>query len=100
MEHSKTRISGGRGMIHLLIHPEVGCCSTRSAAMLPVLTDSRRQWKEIIMNNRHQSEPVSPPKRRGRGCLVWLGGILAVFLGLMLFGALYESVAEAADVRA
>lgn len=52
------------------------------------------------MNNQHQSEQVSPPKRRGRGCLVWLGGILAIFLGLMLFGALYESVAEAADMRA
>jgi pimeloyl-ACP methyl ester carboxylesterase len=68
--------------------------------MLPVLTDSCRQWKEFIMNNQHQSEQVSPPKRRGRGCLGWLGGILAVFLGLMLVGTLYESVAEAADARA
>src|SRR5919202_5800173 len=52
------------------------------------------------MTNQHQSEHVAPSKRRGRGCLVWLGGIVAVLLGLMLLGALYESRAEAADVRA
>jgi pimeloyl-ACP methyl ester carboxylesterase len=52
------------------------------------------------MNNQQQSVQVSPPKRRGRGCLVWLGGIVAVLLGLMLLGALHESRAEAADVRA
>ena len=39
-------------------------------------------------------------KRRGRGCLVWLGGLISVVLGLMLLGAWYESAAEAADVRA
>jgi len=36
----------------------------------------------------------------GRRILVWLAGIAAVFLGLMLLGAGYESLAEAADVRA
>ena len=52
------------------------------------------------MRNHHQPELVSPPKRRGRGCLVWLGGSVAVLLGLMLLGGWYESVAEAADARA
>ncbi len=39
-------------------------------------------------------------KRRGRGCLLWLGGLVVAVLGLMLVGAIYESAAEAADVRA
>lgn len=52
------------------------------------------------MTLQHQSEHVSPSKRRGRGCLVWFGGIVAVLLGLMFLGALYESRAEAADARA
>ncbi len=52
------------------------------------------------MRNQHPSEQVSTPKRRGRGCLVWLGGMVAALVGLMLLGALYESVAEAADARA
>src|SRR5688572_23504189 len=50
------------------------------------------------MSNRHQQG--SPWKRRGRGCLVWLGGIVVVLLGLMLLGTWRESVAEAADRRA
>src|SRR5688572_4116779 len=52
------------------------------------------------MNNQHHSEQASRPQRRGHGCLVWLGGIVAVLAGLMLLGALYESVAERADARA
>src|SRR5918911_73343 len=47
-----------------------------------------------------QRQQASPRKRRGRGCLVWFGGIVVGLLGLMLLGALYESRAEAADVRA
>jgi pimeloyl-ACP methyl ester carboxylesterase len=39
-------------------------------------------------------------KRRGRRVLVWLGGIVAVLVGLMLVGAWYESSAAAADARA
>src|SRR5919202_7009205 len=39
-------------------------------------------------------------KRRGRGFLVWLGGIVGVLVGLMLVGAWYESMAAAADARA
>ena len=40
------------------------------------------------------------PKRRGRGCLRWLGGLVVLLVGLILAGTLYESVAEAADLQA
>lgn len=40
------------------------------------------------------------PKRRGRGCLLWLGGLGAGLLMLALLGALYESLAEAAEAQA
>jgi pimeloyl-ACP methyl ester carboxylesterase len=43
---------------------------------------------------------VAPQSRRGRRLLVSLGAIAAVLLGLSLLGALYESTAERADVRA
>ena len=52
------------------------------------------------MSNHYQPEQGAARKRRGRGCLVWLGGTVAVLLGLMLLGAWYESAAEAADARA
>jgi pimeloyl-ACP methyl ester carboxylesterase len=39
-------------------------------------------------------------KRRGRRFLVWLGGLVAALLGLLLLGARYESVSEASDRRA
>lgn len=39
-------------------------------------------------------------KRRGRGCFVWLGGALVLLLGLILAGAIYEPLAEAADAKA
>jgi pimeloyl-ACP methyl ester carboxylesterase len=45
-------------------------------------------------------ERVPGPTRRGRGFLVWTGGIVAVLLALATLGALYESAAEAADARA
>jgi hypothetical protein len=38
------------------------------------------------MNNRNQVEQVRVPKHRGRGCLAWLGGIVALVLGLMAAG--------------
>lgn len=38
-------------------------------------------------------------KRRGRTWIGWLGGLFVVVLGLTLAGAVYESVAEAADAR-
>ncbi len=40
------------------------------------------------------------PARRGRGCLIWLGGILAGILVLLLAGSVYESLAESADTQA
>jgi pimeloyl-ACP methyl ester carboxylesterase len=52
------------------------------------------------MHTQHQMESLHPSKRRGRGCLRWLGGFMVVVLGLMLIGAVYESLAEAADVQA
>ena len=52
------------------------------------------------MNDQNQSGKVPAPKRRGRGCLLWLGGILAVTLGLLLAGYIYEPMAEAADAKA
>ncbi len=52
------------------------------------------------MSNHDQPEQRAARKRRGRGCQVSLGGMVAVLLGLMLLGALYESAAEAADARA
>jgi pimeloyl-ACP methyl ester carboxylesterase len=42
---------------------------------------------------------VSTSHGRGRGCLVWLGGIVVFVGGLMLLGAIYESMAEASDAR-
>ena len=50
--------------------------------------------------SKDQVEHVLPPQRRGRGCLRWLGRIVALVLGAMLVGAIYESIAEAADARA
>ena len=52
------------------------------------------------MNDQNQSGKVPTPKRRGRGCLLWLGASLAALLGLMLVGYFYESIAEAADAKA
>jgi hypothetical protein len=52
------------------------------------------------MSNQKHLERVHSPKRRGRVLLRWLGGIVVVILGLLLVGAVYESVTEAADVRA
>src|SRR5512138_3062311 len=42
---------------------------------------------------------VSTSHGRSRGCLVWLGRIVVFAGGLMLLGAIYESMAEASDAR-
>ena len=42
---------------------------------------------------------VSTSQGRGRGCLVWLGRIGIFVGGLLLLGAIYESIAEASDAR-
>jgi pimeloyl-ACP methyl ester carboxylesterase len=46
-----------------------------------------------------QKETMTTPKRRGRGCLSWLGAGLAALLGLALVGYIYEPIAEAADAK-
>ena len=50
------------------------------------------------MNNQSRKAPAA--RRRGRGCLLWLGASLALLLGLMLVGYIYEPIAEAADAKA
>jgi len=50
------------------------------------------------MNNQTQIKAAAIPKRRG--CLRWLGGAVALGLGLILAGTIYESVSETADIRA
>jgi len=52
------------------------------------------------MNDQNQIGKVPTPKRRGRGCLLWLGASLASLLGLLLVGYIFEPVAEAADAKA
>ena len=52
------------------------------------------------MNDQNQIETKATSRRRGRGCFVWLGGGLAVLLGLALVGYIYEPFAEAADAKA
>jgi pimeloyl-ACP methyl ester carboxylesterase len=52
------------------------------------------------MSNQDQIERVDTLNRRGRGCFLWMSRIVVFFLGLMLLGAIYESVAETADMRA
>ena len=52
------------------------------------------------MNNQTQIAAVDSPKRRGRRRFRWLGGAVVLVLGVILAGAIYESVSEAADLRA
>ena len=52
------------------------------------------------MRSQNNIKEERTPTRRGRGCLIWLGGGLAVLLVLILAGAIYESLAETADARA
>jgi len=51
------------------------------------------------MNEQKQSGAVGTSRRRGKGCLFWLGASLASILGLMLIGFIYEPIAEAADAK-
>ena len=52
------------------------------------------------MRNQNNNKEERIPARRGRGCMMWLGGVLAVFLVLLLAGVIYEPMAEAADAKA
>jgi pimeloyl-ACP methyl ester carboxylesterase len=51
------------------------------------------------MNDQNQIGTKRSSKRRGKGCLLWLGGGLTVLLGLALVGYIYEPMAEAADAK-
>ncbi len=52
------------------------------------------------MGNPNNTKEGRTPTRRGRGCLIWLGGILVILLVLALAGWIYEPMAEAADAKA
>lgn len=52
------------------------------------------------MSNQTQTDTAKIPKRRGRGCLGWICGAVALVVGLILAGTIYETVAEAADIQA
>ena len=52
------------------------------------------------MSNRNHIKEKRSPTRRGRGCIVWLGGLLAGVLLLIVAGAIYEPIAEARDAQA
>lgn len=47
-----------------------------------------------------QTETSEVRKRRGRGCLLGLGGAVLLAIGTIVAGAVYELAAEASDVRA
>jgi pimeloyl-ACP methyl ester carboxylesterase len=53
----------------------------------------------LNLSTQERPESASTPRRRGRGCLVWLGGVAVVLLGAVLLGARYEAAAEVADLR-
>ncbi len=54
------------------------------------------------MGNKNNVKEGQSPARRGRGrkVLIWLGGVFAVLLILLLAGWIYEPMAEAADAKA
>ena len=52
------------------------------------------------MNDQNQIGTKPTSRRRGKGCLGWLGAGLASLLGLLLVGYIYELMAEAADAKA
>lgn len=52
------------------------------------------------MSTQNTNEAGRSPARRGRKLPAWLGGILAVLLILIIAGAVYEPLAEAADAKA
>jgi pimeloyl-ACP methyl ester carboxylesterase len=51
------------------------------------------------MQNQKNIKEGKTSSRRGRGCMIWLGGALAGLLVLLLAGTLYETSAEAADAQ-
>ncbi len=51
------------------------------------------------MNDQMNTPNAPTSRRRGRGCLLWLGAGLAALLGLLLAGYILEPGAEAADAK-
>ncbi len=52
------------------------------------------------MRNKNNNNEKRSPTHRGRGCMIWLGGIMVGLLILLLAGWIYELLAEAADAKA
>ena len=52
------------------------------------------------MSGNNPLDRVDTHNRRRRGCLLWLSSIVVLFLVLVVSGAIYEWVAESADMRA
>jgi pimeloyl-ACP methyl ester carboxylesterase len=52
------------------------------------------------MNSQNQNGKASPSKSKSRGCLIWLGRIAVLVIGLLLVGYIYEPIAQAADAKA
>src|SRR5689334_11648418 len=51
------------------------------------------------MNSQNQNRKLNSSRSKGRGFLIWLGRIVVVIVGLLIVGAIYESLAEAADAK-
>jgi pimeloyl-ACP methyl ester carboxylesterase len=52
------------------------------------------------MNSQNQNGKTNLSKGKSRGCLIWLGRIVVLIIGLALVGYFVEPVAEAADAKA
>ena len=52
------------------------------------------------MNTQNENQKLNPSTSKSRGCLIWLGRIVAAVIGLALVGYIYEPIAEAADAKA
>ena len=51
------------------------------------------------MKDENRNRKARSSNRRGRGCMFWLSGGLAMLLFLLLVGYIYEPIAEAADAK-
>jgi len=76
-----------------------GLCLRQALPLNDRLENSRGKHGSFIMNTQNKTQAVSTSNRRGRGCLVWLGGIVVFVGGLLLLGMVCETLAEASDAR-
>lgn len=67
-----------------------------STAQIKLAQGSDRDIRGATIASADEPQTVSTRRRRFR----WLGGIVAVALGLILAGAVYETLAEQADIQA